>query len=61
MTNNGFFQCGKCGLIETGITQSEVLELSAYHFSGKHIDIDELRRLKKVKGQSHDNSGGQTD
>lgn len=41
------FQCGACMLYEEGLTAKEVIELSGYHFSGKHIDIYELRKIKR--------------
>ena len=45
--NKHSFRCGTCNLIEEGISVNEVLGLSSYHFAGKHIDIDEYRKLKK--------------
>ena len=47
MSGNHTFQCGTCNLIEEGISAEEVLQLSSYHFRGKHIDIDDLRKIKK--------------
>ena len=49
MKKENTFQCGTCNLIEWGLSPNEVMELSAHHFAGKHIDIDELRILKKKK------------
>ena len=44
--NKGTFQCGTCNLIEEGLTNKEIMELSSYHFAGKHIDKFELRKIK---------------
>ena len=42
------FQCGTCNLIEENISAEEVLDLSAYHWQGKHnIDVNDLRKMKK--------------
>jgi hypothetical protein len=43
------FQCGKCNLIEENISVKTLMELSHLHFSGKHIDKYELRKLRKLK------------
>lgn len=60
MTGAHSFQCGTCNLIEPGISANEVMELSTLHFSGKHIDVDELRKLKKKRrcAKSSLNVGG---
>ena len=47
----GTFQCGTCNLFEVGLSDDEIIELSGYHFSGKHIDKDELRKIKRMKGK----------
>ena len=41
------FICGECSLFEEGLTKKELSQLSEEHFKGNHIDIDELRELKK--------------
>jgi len=45
----GTFQCGVCNLIEDRISKNTILELSAYHFAGKHIDKYQLRKIKSDK------------
>lgn len=57
MTGSHSFQCGTCNLIEEGISANEVMELSKFHFSGKHIDVDDLRKLKKKKKYQKDKQG----
>jgi len=47
MKRENTFQCGTCNLIEFKLTEDELIELSAHHFKGNHIDLDELKKLKK--------------
>lgn len=42
------FQCGTCNLYEEGLSDKEILLLSEEHFSGNHIDIDKLRKNRKI-------------
>lgn len=46
MENKGTFQCGTCYLLEEGLSDKEILELSSYHFNGTHIDKFDLRKIK---------------
>ena len=48
MTKNSF-QCGTCFLVEEGLTEDELIELSGYHFNGDHITKRELRKIKRKK------------
>jgi hypothetical protein len=52
--NKGYFQCGICNLYEEGLSDDEILRLSTYHYEGKHIDIDELRRIKSLKEKKNE-------
>jgi hypothetical protein len=47
MTRKHSFQCGTCNLVEENISAEEVLDLSGYHYQGKHIDVFDLRKMKK--------------
>jgi hypothetical protein len=47
MSSKHSFQCGTCHLYEEKISMTEVMELSALHFAGEHIDIYELRKRKR--------------
>lgn len=46
MKRNASFRCGTCNLVEERITEQEVLQLSAEHNKGNHIDVFELRKNK---------------
>lgn len=44
MVRKGIFQCGTCNIYEENLTDKEILQLSAEHFEGNHIDVYELRK-----------------